>query len=202
MPSLVSIRRTQHAMNQTRLFWRITILIVVLALAGCTSIALEMDDVGAIRNEENVHAREETSPLSVLPTPEPVPTLDIASIALSPEAGYITGVLRVRKNGQFIPVPEVKIGLGEPLLNDEGVMRMITYDASTSPTTVTDEFGRFVFADVAPGRYGFILDTVMSQVLLRDPATGLPYFADIEKGKIVDMDTFDYEKLPLVGYTD
>lgn len=177
--------------------------IILLLLAMLLFAACSPDMLGSLGAEPVPGAGGEgaESPLSVLPTPAPVPTFDRASVEISAEAGVLTGVLRVRRGTQYVPVSEVKLGLGELLLDDEGNLRQVGYDASTMPTTMTDENGRFVFADVTPGRYAFVLDIVMSQFLLFDQTTGIARIAEVNAGELTDIGVWDYEELPLPQFS-
>jgi hypothetical protein len=47
--------------------------------------------------------------------------------------------------------------------------------------------GEFAFVDVAPGRYGVMLDTVQGPQLLTDPVTGVSMVVEAVAGQVVDI---------------
>ena len=107
------------------------------------------------------------------------------------------GVLLLWSEGELKPVANVKLALGEILLDDNGEERMVGYDASTAPTTTTDTDGQFIFRDIPPGRYGLILDIVMSSFLLFDESSGEAMLIDILADEVVDLGNLEYTSLPI-----
>jgi hypothetical protein len=142
------------------------------------------------------------SPLavSVMPTPIPAPTLDLTGLEPVEGLGTVVGALEVRRGAAYVPVPDVKLGIGTTLLDDQGNVRMVGYDASVDPTTTTDEYGRFVFTDVPPGQYGLILDIVISSFLLSHETSGMSIIFDVEANQIYDVATLRYDSLPIAGF--
>jgi hypothetical protein len=50
-----------------------------------------------------------------------------------------------------------------------------------------------VLADVIPDRYGLILDTVISSVLLNEPDDNEPFLITAEAGKTLDLGDLDFD---------
>ncbi len=59
-------------------------------------------------------------------------------------------------------------------------------DLKTAPHAVTDQFGRFVFTDVVPGKYAFILWNPMSSMMAKS-ADGQGLQVTVEPQKAVTV---------------
>ncbi len=123
------------------------------------------------------------------------------STSSSPEnatgSGALTGVLLLKTEDGFQPVADVKLAIGETLSDDEGKERVVAYDPSTAPITYTDASGRFVFEDLESGRYGLILDIVMSSFLLYQEGTLDAVLFEITDDEMTDLGNLEYSELPL-----
>jgi len=111
----------------------------------------------------------------------------------SSSSGVIIGVVQV--NGE--PVPNLSIYLAEVLTDGEGLERVASYDRINSPKAYTDESGQFVFSDIRPGRYGLVLDTVLSAYLLHLPQEDAALVISVEAGEQTEIEVLDYDSLPL-----
>ena len=112
-------------------------------------------------------------------------------------SGALTGVLLLRTEDGLQPVADVKLAIGKTLSDDEGTERVVAYAPSTAPVTYTDASGRFMFEDLQSGRYGLILDIVMSSFLLYQEGTPNAILFDITDGEITDLGSLEYSELPL-----
>ena len=121
----------------------------------------------------------------------------ISSLENATGSGALTGVLLLKTEDGFQPVADVKLAIGETLSDDEGTERVVAYDPSTAPVTYTDASGRFVFEDLESGRYGLILDIVMSSFLLYQEGTLDVILFEITDGEMTDLGNLEYSELPL-----
>ena len=159
------------------------ILIAVLLFLGCSG---------------GIHGEEQTSSLTTAGRDSGA---GADSTSSSPEnatgSGALTGVLLLKTEDGFQPVADVKLAIGETLSDDEGMERIVAYDPSTAPVTYTDARGRFVFEDLESGRYGLILDIVMSSFLLFQEGTLDAVLFEITDGEMTDLGNLEYSELPL-----
>lgn len=116
------------------------------------------------------------------PAPEP-----------SASSGVVAGVIQVNNE----PIPNLTIYLAEVLLDSEGLERVASYDRINSPRAFTNEDGEFVFSNIPPGRYGLVLDTVLSAYLLHLPQEDTALMITIEAGQVTEIELLDYDSLPL-----
>ena len=151
--------------------------------AGQTSPQLTTEQVGASANPP---ANGESAADS--PTP-PIKT--------TADTGALTGVLLLKTEDGLKPVVDIKIALGKPLSDDEGTERVVAYEPSTAPVAYTDATGRFVFEELESGRYGLILDVVLSSFLLYREGTIDAILFDITAGEVTDLGRLEYAELPL-----
>lgn len=118
------------------------------------------------------------------PSPLPDPGL---------ETGHVTGILL--QSGE--PAANAILYLAEVIADDQGEERVASYDRVNSPKSVTDNQGNFAFTDIPPGKYGLVLDVVVSAYLLLDPETGEQFLFTISGGEITDLGELDHEDLPI-----
>ncbi|MCY3711175.1 MAG: hypothetical protein OXG26_19980 [Caldilineaceae bacterium] len=168
------------------------ILIAVLLFLGCS---------GGISGEEQTTSLTTAGRDSRAGSPraDSGAGADAASASLENAAGSgaLTGVLLLKTEDGFQPVADVKLAIGETLSDDEGTERVVAYDPSTAPITYTDASGRFMFEDLESGRYGLILDIVMSSFLLYQEGTLDAVLFEITDGEMTDLGNLEYSELPL-----
>ncbi|MYC96798.1 MAG: hypothetical protein F4X14_17670 [Caldilineaceae bacterium SB0661_bin_32] len=167
------------------------ILITVLLFLGCS---------GGISGEEQTSSLTTAGRDSRAGSPRADSgAADAASSSLENAAGSgaLTGVLLLKTEDGFQPVADVKLAIGETLSDDEGTERVVAYDPSTAPITYTDASGRFMFEDLESGRYGLILDIVMSSFLLYQEGTLDAVLFEITDGEMTDLGNLEYSDLPL-----
>lgn len=151
------------------------------------------------------------SPLSSpVPTPTPVAAAPAETVAIIPPVaapvdpkttatmGAATGRIFINNEHGFKPVTGVIVALAAVITGDDGVERAAGYDAANAPRNDIRDDGTFVIENVPPGRYGVILDSVMAQVLIKDPENlENSLVITVEAGKVTDLRNLIYASLPL-----
>jgi len=125
--------------------------------------------------------------------PDDIVDLDAILEGLNPGLGAVTGILLDNNR----PRPDAIIYLANVVTDEQGREMVASYDRSSSPRFDTDSLGRFVFSNVPPGRYGLILDTVVSAYLLHQPNEDIPLLFTINADELEDIGELDYDDLPL-----
>ncbi len=133
--------------------------------------------------------------------PEPQGEAPTAQPLVSPTAlpepksdsGHVTGTLL--QNGE--PARNAILYLAEVIEDDQGQERVASYDRVNSPKSVTDSQGNFAFTDIPPGKYGLVLDVVVSSYLLLDPETGEQFLFTVKGGEVTALGEMDHEDLPI-----
>ncbi|MFN8491997.1 MAG: hypothetical protein U0350_30630 [Caldilineaceae bacterium] len=150
---------------------------------------------------QKVQAAQQTSPLSAPNSPLSAPSSAAPKPTTTEKTGAVIGQLVVKTAKGDKPVKNAIIGLAA-VVPDKAGARVAGYDASTAPRTDLDDQGRFVLNDVPPGQYGIILDSVMSQYLLKDPKNlQNSLLINVKANQVTDLDKLVYETLPLQGYS-
>jgi hypothetical protein len=174
----------------------IKLLIFSLLLAACSNLQPTQASLDPTPTAEEVYpapgqfinptspypAQDENAGPQIYATSGPVP-------APADDRAVLTGRLLVEGK----PVFNVYIALAEVVLDEEGQERVVSYDQFNAPKGLTDAEGRFVLADVIPDRYGLILDTVISSVLLNEPDDNEPFLITAEAGKTLDLGDLDFD---------
>ncbi len=166
------------------------ILILVLLLQGCSPGLLP--DAAQPSPVNTLTAFDNPRPDS-----EAVAHSATSSLKTTADTGALTGVLLLQTEDGLKPVADIKIAIGETLSDDEGTERVVAYDPSTAPVAYTDSTGRFVFGELQSGRYGLILDIVLSSFLLYKEGTPDAILFDITAGEMTDLGRLEYSELPL-----
>lgn len=111
----------------------------------------------------------------------------------APGTGVVTGVLKL----QGKPVKGLLLYLGTFLKNSAGQEFTAVVEPAKSPSTNTEEDGKFTFINLPPGRYSLIMDNVVKQYLLYKPNSKDYIAIDLPAGGNVDLGTLDYSDLPV-----
>ena len=121
--------------------------------------------------------------VSVLATPTTSPTLPPVEYTPKPGYGLVQGLLYVDDQ----PAPERVLYLAS-IISSGGEVEIAALDAVNDPRTDTDGSGRFVFLDIAPGRYALGINSPGGPVLIRG-ADGDEITAEVIADQIVDLGT-------------
>ena len=170
------------------------IFITVILLLGCSASG---GVPGAEQTSSLTTAERDSTAGSTLSDSEAGEDSTGSSLDSKSGSGALTGVLLLRTEDGLQPVADVKLAIGKTLSDDEGTERVVAYDPSTAPVAYTDASGRFTFEDLQSGRYGLILDIVMSSFLLYQEGTPNAILFDIADGEITDLGSLEYSELPL-----
>jgi hypothetical protein len=164
-----------------------TAVVVLLALSACRTTPRPIQN-----SPVATQAALQQSPLS---TPEAVAVVTTPGA----DAGTVTGVLMVGTGQNAKPTVNVVLYLAATIKDTSGKETIAGMDRVRSPRANTDGQGRFVFTNVPPGRYGFVLDVVTNSYLLHQPDTGESLVISVTPGKATDLGTLRYDTLPLQG---
>lgn len=129
-------------------------------------------------------AKETQPESSVESEPSPTP---------NPEAGRVSG--RILRGND--PAGDITLYLAEVLKDSQGNELIASFSKADSPRTNTDLEGYFTFINIAPGKYGLVLDTVVDSYLLHYPDNDKEIIIAVEKGKEVNIGELSYDSLPL-----
>lgn len=135
-----------------------------------------------------------SAPLDGLPTT----TRELITVIPTPseqDKATITGVLLTNR-GAPSPVAGVILYLAEIVPEAQGTPFLAGFERTTSPRTLTDLAGRFVFADVLPDQYSLVLDWVYQAFLLDHPETGSDFIFEPQPGQVLDLGNLVYETIP------
>jgi hypothetical protein len=132
-------------------------LVVLLLLAGCspkaTTAPVGPTEGVAVSPLQSPVQAQQGETLQQIPTP-------------SPGLGVVVGTLIDQTQG--IPMVDRTLYLAPLIKSEDGSMEVARLVAETAPVAQTDAAGRFVFADVTPGRYGIVLSGQANDYLLAD----------------------------------
>lgn len=173
--------------------WAWTLLLALLVL-GCRSGG---ELPSAAQSSPQLMTERTATAANPLANGEPAADSPAPQIKTTADAGALTGMLLLKTEDGFKPVVDIKIALGKTLSDDEGTERVVAYEPSTAPVAYTDAMGRFVFEGLESGRYGLILDVVLSSFLLYRDGTLDAILFDITAGEVTDLGRLEYAELPL-----
>lgn len=132
-------------------------------------------------------ASSSSSPLAAAESPIATPTQAAAEYVIpTPVDGgaVVTGLLAVENSNEMMA--GVKLYLGDHIGSTDDTP-LYGFDPSVAPAAVVDEYGRFLFTDVPPGRYVMIVWNSATPVLAEDPSSGLPLDITLESGQVLDL---------------
>jgi len=167
------------------------ILSLIFILSGC-----QLTPTLPPENTATVPSSISESPLptvvsSVAESPVPTPIPEATPLP-KPESGTgsVSGALIWFLQDNQISATAATLYLAPVLEADDGIPRLASLDTETDPMTVTDEFGRFAFLNLKPGRYVLIYSIPgFKEFMLNERGNeGRDLFIVIEADKITELD--------------
>jgi hypothetical protein len=211
-PESFAVFVTRKEMMRNSILRYIVPFLLLLILTACNAPAVEPTTIPAETSntpapDESVYPLPAATADTAYPLPTPrspypdpsgsgnaAPTTAANSEPLVvPTAGAETGVvmgtfLNDPPDGDgVVPLAGRILFLGRVISDASGVEGLVEVDRLTAPNAVLNANGEFAFVDVAPGRYGVMLDTVQGPQLLTDPVTGVSMVVEAVAGQVVDI---------------
>jgi hypothetical protein len=170
-------------------------LMIILVLNGCTKSAITV--------APTINSTAEQLPQYPIPQVEgtdnpsyPAPVIQITfspTFTPDPQMGNVVGALLINNS----PITNVNLYLAEVITDKTGKDIVAGLDRVNSPSSLTDDKGKFAFINIKPGRYSLILDMVMSQYLMNYPGKEKTIIVQVEQGNEIDLGVLNYDSLPL-----
>ena len=126
------------------------------------------------------------------PTPESAATF-VPETPVPPTPGEGMGIVTGTLMRQLQGIPpsalaDTTLFLAALLTDESGqTSGLARLNEDTSPWVRTDEGGRFIFRDVAPGRYALIIKTPLTLQPVKDANTSRDIVADVAAGDVVEL---------------
>lgn len=173
-------------------------LIILTFLVSCTNQSNQIMDTPEPGYPISTPTKMFTPPPEGYPVPEIYvpPTILAIPTPSSSKNSTISGYLL---NSLDNPSPEVGaiLYLVPVILDEDGVPLMAGLSKINDPRSITDENGRFYFADVDKNKhYVLILDRVREAFLLTDPKNGSDLIIFPQDYGIFDLGELIYSGLP------
>jgi len=171
------------------------VFILGIALSACSPVptgAPPAADTLAVPSSAEAYPPPQQSSQSEESYPGPDPVEQASAFPDSveipqpgPDLGVVTG--RILQAGTTEAYLAPTLVLGELVFPDNPeAPPLVGYSVETDPIGVEDRTGRFVFADVKPGKYAIVIWTPLTQTLVMD-SQGSTVQVEVEAGKIVDL---------------
>jgi hypothetical protein len=126
------------------------------------------------------------APAVALPTSTgPVPTVITTIPAPAADTAVVTGV--VFSTNMNAPLSQIGIYLGEYMYLTPGPEYMVTMRQQSSPHTIADSNGRFLIADVPPGKYPLLLWTPFNSYVVPDETGEKELVVEVVAGEVIDL---------------
>jgi hypothetical protein len=85
------------------------------------------------------------------------------------------------------PVANALLYLAPLIYSADGESAMARLDKGNDPASVTDDEGRFAFANVEPGTYAVVYSVVTSEFLIQDPDSGEDLLISVIADQLTDL---------------
>ena len=180
------------------------ILALVLGTIACSSKERTTTEAST-PSPDLVDASTQTSPLPTVAeiaaetvnesngSPIPAPNIDLDNL----DAQSVGGILLLGDSDNKRPVGGAILYLGETVADTNGQENLVAMDRVSSPRTITNDQGQFVFTDVPAGTYGLILDQINTSYILLQPGSTRAILVDVEGDQPVNMGELLFDELPI-----
>lgn len=181
------------------------VVVFVLLLSACSTTPLPaptqpLPAYPILLSPSPVSESAYPPPGGAAPTPEPLPLLTVIPTPSTPDKATITGVLLLNP-GSPLPATGVILALANIVPEAKGTPWVAGFERLSAPQTQTDGAGRFVFVDIAPGKYALVLDRLNEAYLLGNPKDGADLILGPQPGQVLDLGDLIYASLPGVSPT-
>lgn len=130
---------------------------------------------------------------SVLATPTldaDIPAISLTAALPSPPSGLATVGGVILDNSTKRPPLEGTVYLASIQEMDNG-NPVVVLDKDMDPFAIPMDNGQFIFSEVHPNKYGFVLYTPDFSFLIDDPKTGESLMVDILPDQVLDLGTIE-----------
>ena len=111
----------------------------------------------------------------------------------------VVGQLMVKQDGETREVPEIKLYLAPAIKDEKGQEAFVGFDRQSPLQSITDSQGCFAFYDIEVGRYGLVLDDIISSYLLMKPDGQDAMLVEIKDENVLqDLGQLIYDTLPII----
>lgn len=111
----------------------------------------------------------------------------------------VVGQMLVKQGDENRTVPEVKLYLAPAIKDEKGQEAFVGFDRQSPLQSITDSQGCFAFYDIPVGRYGLVLDDIISSYLLMRPDGQDAMLVVItDETTLQDLGQLIYDSLPVI----
>ncbi|GEM_PF-772986 len=160
------------------------VVIMVLLLSGCTT---------ALTDNTQFVSPLSTFPISTVPTPTitsvPKTPTPIAIATPLPSKSTIVGQVVSTATIKAQPLSQTVVKLAEVVWDAEKKDGIFVVDGASSPSTITDEQGKFLFANIKPGQYVIVVGelTGINEIVAESNDSNKAKIFTVESDKILDV---------------
>jgi hypothetical protein len=125
-------------------------------------------------------------------SPIPGPNIDFDNL----EAHSVGGILMLGDSNNKKPVGGAILYLGDTVADTSGQENLVAMDRVSSPRTITNDQGQFVFTDVPAGTYGLILDQISTSYILLQPGSSRAILIEVVEDQPTNLGELLFDELP------